>query len=1157
MTSVSRRNSFLSVVSSTFGLGDSSGDDKRLSILSKKSGTTSPTLTISTTSIESNTTSTSIPASPVSTTSMDDSKHQPPSKSKRAHHHARFKTLEHDLSRFCSKTGIHKSNVLRLAILPFLRENEVPYSRDSTDDLSYRVKVLQKWWVSILGALRDRSHPVAGSDRSAYLEAVSGIMGRKEWTESTATTRYIFESLLYDTVKLAITKLANMKSVPLSFAAFSGKVLAYAFYWAPGVAPVLIHLLRVSQTDVDRIIEVSFDSPLELSSDSRTLRAVFPMHLSRLVGFAKGLPDMSNAQSGTIRIMRPKPPPQLADMYGPWTRRWASSNSDVFFAFLKHYYSILSEFWSTNQLSTCNIMAAPGLIMIDAFLLGSLDSLVHPPKPMIKAETRNLTPDEINTVAVTPVSTSSKRRRVDQLKLLACIREVLHNDEQCIKFYELYCRQFEHIVRAATLRTSLFDVESCIVLADLIEEFISSLTLPHSLSMHRVQMQKDNAIDWGFWITVVQKMLMSDNAHTELRALALLFNIWDSIPIGTTLSASNSNLPQLHDPQGLGIDTLDQNKDAQLTAYLSSQDGIRWGCTCWLLSVEMWKRYFCHWQPLVRTYYLRLLCWRIASVGQESEFISSILVSNYNADARALLRQRLLQSHSKISQIIEDATSMGKPMPSLESGSPVVCRRLAILPNPASATTNNTPNISRLSSPRSVEATLTPDFVKGGALSPAPGSFSSVSSSGSGSMARRVNEYDVFDDIAYSYPTTSVAVDGLEQPDAQSRQVSVRSKKSKEPIASRNSEETVRNESSGSNSGGSDSVLNTPSLATITANTPTSTSKRQSSNISHSSLSLESLGSSIKKKWSKWIGSNSSSSNSQSTPNSHSTPNLKRYSSAANLRSVSAPSQNVPVRGSNRRSVYSQASSASSSLSSSTPSITHTPVSGSSSRSTPPSPRSVKSFSSFSSSLASSNTTPKAKKGDRKSLTMSLIPPPPQLLKKRPEISRPMYKFGLEYTGDHSRAQLVHAMNRKRKTNNNGFGSLLQVVTESSNRAKKSLARPRLPFEESAQRKDYEYVDEGDDDEMEEDEAREESLSLANALLIGHSPLVGHEVESSAEDDVKYWRYAGRALSEWIDTVREFEEFVRSKQILTGVSRLESIGVPFMIAEVPAKLKAG
>jgi hypothetical protein len=34
-------------------------------------------------------------------------------------------------------------------------------------------------------------------------------------------------------------------------------------------------------------------------------------------------------------------------------------------------------------------------------------------------------------------------------------------------------------------------------------------------------------------------------------------------------------------------------------------------CLEWLLSEEVFVRFFTHWCPMVRAYYMRLLCWRI------------------------------------------------------------------------------------------------------------------------------------------------------------------------------------------------------------------------------------------------------------------------------------------------------------------------------------------------------------------------------------------------------------------------------------------------------------------------------------------------------------------------------------------------------------------
>jgi hypothetical protein len=58
-------------------------------------------------------------------------------------------------------------------------------------------------------------------------------------------------------------------------------------------------------------------------------------------------------------------------------------------------------------------------------------------------------------------------------------------------------------------------------------------------------------------------------------------------------------------------------------------------------------------------------------------------------------------------------------------------------------------------------------------------------------------------------------------------------------------------------------------------------------------------------------------------------------------------------------------------------------------------------------------------------------------------------------------------------------------------------------------------------------------------------------------DDVKYWKYSGKSLVEWDRTVREFEEFVRNRKMLSGISRLEDIGVPFLVAEIPPRALAG
>lgn len=304
--------------------------------------------------------------------------------SRKIHHHKgegyeEFKALDSDYHRFMSKTGVNKANVLRLALLPFLRQQRGEFFRTTPEEVSKRVRIFQKWWLGILSALRDRERPVSGMDRSAYLEAVSGIVARNEWVSVSGPMRETFECLIYDTLRYAIAKL-SLKTVPITFAAFAGKIFAYAFFYAPGVASVLLHLLAVSKPNINRLLGVSFpndDSPsnqyTDLESATCLVQSCFPLHISHLI-------------AATSPIAKPPAPSALPEIYGPWARRWTCYNSDVFYSFFKHYYTIISHLvpaelpWNAH-------LASPGLIIIHSFLLGTLDSVVHPRKPASSLKT--------------------------------------------------------------------------------------------------------------------------------------------------------------------------------------------------------------------------------------------------------------------------------------------------------------------------------------------------------------------------------------------------------------------------------------------------------------------------------------------------------------------------------------------------------------------------------------------------------------------------------------------------------------------------------------------------------------------------------------------------------------------------------------------------
>ncbi|ANB13009.1 hypothetical protein AWJ20_1287 [Sugiyamaella lignohabitans] len=565
-------------------------------------------------------------------------------------------------------------------------------------------------------------------------------------------------------------------------------------------------------------------------------------------------------------------------------------------------------------------------------------------------------------------------------------------------------------------------------------------------------------------------MLSSDNSHTELRALAFLFNIWDNLPIGCNVGSCTEPLHAAR-------------YQSELEFVFDDNEGLRWNVIVWLLSPPMWERYFCHWQPLVRAYYHRLLCWRVASVGPESDLLSSILQSNCNADARILLSQRLQTSYEKVAHAIELAKECKSMFPALEPAPPVVNRQLSIFVNPA--VSGGGPPLAkvpmRVSSERNISGNNSINH-----LLPRVTSEGSLSSQ----HLHRVNPFDVFDDVAYSYPPMASPKDNLF---SLGREL-----------------------------------------------------KPATDYLSHSVAETEEENS-TKKKW--------------SILRPH---GLKKYFSSNNMRVSSAPTLPTETKKSMTSSSFVELKS----VRSRTPSIKS-------------SPKSV------------------PKVSPTSSLTMSLIPPPPQLLRERPEINRPPFKFCIEYCEKTARkqfdlifrknqgieletSQLRHPVKPRlpfdfdNKVDSTFFYSTAGTdVNDEEDDAYKTCASdesdsddefstPAMGInDESAFDDITKAYDSNNEDSYETssnpgadivnsllDEEKSQRIQFANGIL-------GSPDQNTKADDSKYWRYAGRSLSEWALAVAQFEEFVRNRRTMAGVSRLEDLGVPFLVAEIPAKVLVG
>ena len=136
---------------------------------------------------------------------------------------------------------------------------------------------------------------------------------------------------------------------------------------------------------------------------------------------------------------------------------------------------------------------------------------------------------------------------------------------------------FGKLLQAATRRTSLFDHNACFVLCDFMEEALGIF-----MHFHHSHAIESEAITWHFWLEVCKKMLESQNSMSEIRLFAFLYAAWNAI-------------------------TNDDRRKEIL-------------CLEWLLTEDTFDKFFNHWCPMVRAYYMRLLCWRLCrDDGEASE----------------------------------------------------------------------------------------------------------------------------------------------------------------------------------------------------------------------------------------------------------------------------------------------------------------------------------------------------------------------------------------------------------------------------------------------------------------------------------------------------------------------------------------------------------
>ncbi|KAF8535562.1 hypothetical protein BDD12DRAFT_854993 [Trichophaea hybrida] len=570
-----------------------------------------------------------------------------------------YKTLEADYHKFQNKSNQQKTNIVRQSLLPILRKyKDKSSSNISPEALEKRTRSLHRWWTGLLTQLQNRNtQALPGADRPAYLEAVSYIMSQPEWRTAPSTfapladrlpisaksmsstslssassnfslqksvqhnIKVLFIRTLYDTLAYVIEKMA-LRSAPPVLVAFAGKVIAYAFYFCPSVAEMLISLWGLQPATLRRVRpQFGIGRSSNFRNVSDEIVCEFPESLHSL-GF-------STLASLVRQLKNPTKPPLgvHVDWNGPWTSRWCGRDSDLLFVFFKWYHILMSDFLPPDATHAARL-CTPGYVHVLAQMLSLIDTTIHRNLAAVNDTSSTTFEDLLNATAALPIPIRNTGRTMAENKLVILLQDVLFGGHWPQASREYYTTSFVAMLKAAVQRTQLYDADACFLVCDLIEQVLPILARAEKQGL-------GDYIDWKFWLQVAQTMLKSENNMTELRVISFVYTIWDIL--------------------------VEDERRKKIV------------CVDWLLSVPIWKRFFCHWCPMVRAYYMRLICWRL---GRYDGTTAEVDVEVFKT-----MLLRLRTGYAYHTRLKRDYENFGGKPSSTAPCLPAPSRRLVILRN--------------------------------------------------------------------------------------------------------------------------------------------------------------------------------------------------------------------------------------------------------------------------------------------------------------------------------------------------------------------------------------------------------------------------------------------------------------------------------------------
>ncbi|KAF9876513.1 hypothetical protein CkaCkLH20_05921 [Colletotrichum karsti] len=537
-----------------------------------------------------------------------------------------FRSLDTDYAGFPSKTMAQRMQVVRATLLPFLRTymNHISNKGLNFEDVERRATVLNKWWGGLLDMLEGQGgQSLPGVDRPVLLEALTMLMMRSEWrqtttyfmplvdrspnervrprsgTQSTADSslassqaflaesaehnvRTMFVSNLMKQMQIVVDKM-SLRHAPLSLVNWCGKACAYGFFFCPSVAEILVRLWDL-RPDLIRRAADEFGLPKKNGGESEDIMALFPPNLGVLGWQSQRYISMRFKERVKLSVMAARIP-----WFSPWVTRWRGGETDLFFIFCK-YFHILSEEFMPEGLPLLEKARSPGFVLVQAQLLACLESTIHR-QAEVDAMMNPLTAGDsfygADAAATSMNVPANLLKNMAENRLIVLLKDVLGESPAIISAARrTFAEAFLSVIRAATRKVSCYDHSAVFTLCDFLEEALVAYDQFDDISNPNIA----KSIDWPFWLEVCRKMLVSDNAMTEVRLLSFIYSTWETVTA---------------DPQRKRVLCLD-----------------------WLLSEEIFDTYFNHWCPMVRGYYMRLLCWRICrDAGSANEVDAEIFLA--------------------------------------------------------------------------------------------------------------------------------------------------------------------------------------------------------------------------------------------------------------------------------------------------------------------------------------------------------------------------------------------------------------------------------------------------------------------------------------------------------------------------------------------------